>query len=239
MAETAKILSPEKTVLLPVKSAGCPMADMITAEQLLELKEKHPHAKVVTYVNSNAEVKALTDVCCTSANALKVTQNIDAEEIIFVPDKNLGSYCQRFTDKRIILWEGHCYVHSKITVKEVLQAKSNYPQAKLLIHPECSPQVVDLADEVLSTSGMLEYIKNCSAKTFLIATEEGIIHRIKKENLAKEIFSAGSPKICINMKKTKLKDVLKALEENVFEIIVPHDISQKAKKSLDNMLRFL
>ncbi|MDD4527432.1 MAG: quinolinate synthase NadA [Candidatus Margulisbacteria bacterium] len=239
MAETAKILAPDKKVLLPVKNAGCPMADMITAEQLAKLKKQHPKAKVVTYVNSNADVKALTDVCCTSANAVKIVQNIDAEEIIFVPDKNLGAYCQRFTDKKVILWEGHCYVHSRISPAEVKTAKQNLSDAPLIVHPECSPQVIDLADAVLSTAGMLEYVKKSKAKRFLIATEEGIIHRMKKENPEKQFYSAGTPKFCVNMKKTKLSNVLQALREETYQIEVPKDIAKKAKASLDRMLEYL
>lgn len=239
MAETAKILAPDKKVLLPAKDAGCPMADMISAEQLAALKVEHPNAKVVTYVNSNAEVKALTDVCCTSANAVKIVQNIDAEEIIFVPDKNLGAYCQRFTKKKIILWEGHCYVHSRIIPSEVRQAKLNLPEALLIVHPECSSQVIDMADAVLSTSGMLEYVKKAKSKIFLVATEEGIIHRMKKENPDKQFYCAGTPKFCVNMKKTKLKNVLQALEEETYQIEVPTDIAVKAKASLDRMLEYL
>lgn len=239
MAETAKILSPNKKVLLPVKEAGCPMAEMITVEQLKELKQKHPKAKVVTYVNSNADVKALTDVCCTSANAVKIVQNIDAQEIIFIPDKNLGSYCQRFTDKKIILWEGHCYVHSRMSPSEVKRSKMNLPEAPLLVHPECSSQIVDLADEVLSTSGMLEYVKKSSKNIFLIATEEGIIYRMKKENPNKSFFPAGIPRFCVNMKKTKLENVLQALEEEIHEIVVPKKIAEKAKMALDKMLEYI
>ncbi len=239
MAETAKILAPDKKVLLPVKDAGCPMADMITAEQLAGLKAKYPNAKVVTYVNSNAEVKALTDVCCTSSNAVKVVQNIDAEEIIFVPDRNLGAYCQRFTDKKIIIWEGHCYVHSRISPSEVRTARINLPEAVLIVHPECAPQVVDMADAVLSTSGMLEFVKKSSAKNFLIATEEGIIHRMKKENPGKQFYCAGTPKFCVNMKKTKLENVLHALETETYQIEVAKKIANKAKASLDKMLEYV
>ncbi len=239
MAETAKILAPDKKVLLPVKTAGCPMADMINAEQLAELKKQHPKAKVVTYVNSNAEVKALTDVCCTSANAVKIVQNIDADEIIFVPDKNLGAYCQRFTEKKIILWDGHCYVHNRISPSEVREAKTQLPDAPLLVHPECTSQVIDLADAVLSTAGMLKYVKEHNANRFIVATEEGIIHRMKKENPNKQFYSAGTAKFCVNMKKTKLSNVLESLENEQFEIVVDKEIAKKAKASLDKMLEYL
>lgn len=190
MAETAKILSPERTVLLPVKEAGCPMADMITAEELRELKEKYPDAKVVSYVNTNADVKAESDVCCTSANAVKVVKNVEAERIIFTPDKNLASYCQRFVDKEIIPWNGYCYVHERITKKEVLLAKKEFPDALLLVHPECNPSVIDLSDEVLSTNGMVKFSKESDKERFLMGTEEGLIYRLKKENSEKEFYIA-------------------------------------------------
>jgi len=238
MAETAKILSPNKKVLLPVMDAGCPMADMIDADQLTKLKAKHPKAKVVTYVNSNADVKALTDVCCTSANAVKIVQDIDAQEIIFVPDKNLGAYCQRFTDKKVILWDGYCSVHNRITSSEVISSKEVMIDAPLLVHPECSPAVIDLADEVLSTSGMMAYVNSSDAKRFIIATEEGIMYRMKKENPAKEFFAAGTPKICINMKKTAIQDVYNVLNQEDNQIEVAEDIAVGAKRALSEMLKY-
>jgi quinolinate synthase len=239
MAETAKILSPEKTVLLPVKEAGCPMADMVTAEELRELKEKYPNAKVVAYVNTNADVKAESDVCCTSANAVKVVKNIDAEEIIFVPDKNLASYCQRFTNKKIIPWDGYCYVHEGITKEEVLQAKKKFPDALLIVHPECNPAVIDLADEVLSTGQMVKFAKKSDKKRFLIGTEEGLIYRLKKENPEKEFYTAGSPKVCRDMKLTTLNDVYRALDEECFTIELPEEIAKRARNSLELMLKYV
>ncbi len=239
MAETAKILSPEKTVIIPRKDAGCPMADMITAEDLRMLKEKYPGAKVVSYVNTNADVKAESDICCTSANAIKVVRNIEAEKIIFTPDKNLAAYCQRFTDKEIIPWNGYCYVHEKIREEEVRLAKEKFPDALLLVHPECNPSVIDLADEVLSTSGMLNFAKKTDKKRFLIGTEEGLIYRLKKENPGKEFYAAGTAKMCRNMKLTTLNDVYFSLKEERYAIELPEGIIKSAKKALEAMLKYV
>jgi len=239
MAETAKILSPERTVLLPVKEAGCPMADMITAEELRELKEKYPYAKVVSYVNTNANVKAESDVCCTSANAVNVVKNVKAERIIFTPDKNLASYCQRFVDKEIIPWNGYCYVHERITKEEVLLAKEKFPDALLLVHPECNPSVIDLADEVLSTSQMVNFAKKSDKKKFLIGTEEGLIYRMKKENSDKEFYSAGTIKICQNMKLTTLNDVYLALKKEQYIIELQEEIINSSKRALEEMLKYV
>lgn len=239
MAETAKILSPEKTVIIPRKDAGCPMADMITAEDLRILKEKYPGAKVVSYVNTNADVKAESDICCTSANAIKVVRNIKAEKIIFTPDKNLAAYCQRFTDKEIIPWKGYCYVHEKIREEEVRLAKKKFPDALLLVHPECNPSVIDLADEVLSTSGMLNFVKKSDKKKFLIGTEEGLIYRLKKENSGKEFYAAGTAKMCRNMKLTTLNDVYFSLKEERYAIELPEGIIESAQKALEAMLKYV
>jgi len=236
MAETAKILSPGKMVLLPKKEAGCPMADMITAEDLRRLKKNHPDAKVVSYVNTNADVKAESDVCCTSANAVKVVKNICAEKIIFTPDKNLAAYCQRFTDKEIIPWNGYCHVHERITKEEVLLAKEKFPDAFLLVHPECNPSVIDLADEVLSTGGMVSFVKKSDKKRFLIGTEEGLIYRLKKENPEKEFYAAGTAKMCRNMKLTTLNDVYLSLKEERYAIELPEGIIESAGKTLTAML---
>jgi quinolinate synthase len=237
MAETAKILSPEKIVLLPRKEAGCPMADMITAEDLRILKEKYPGAKVVSYVNTNADVKAESDICCTSANAIEVVRNVKAERIIFTPDKNLAAYCERFVDKEIIPWNGYCYVHEKIRKEEVRLAKEKFPDALLLVHPECNPSVIDLADEVLSTSGMLDFAKKSDKKRFLIGTEEGLIYRLKKENPEKEFYTAGTAKMCRNMKLTTLNDVYFSLKEERYAIELPEGVIKSAGKTLKAMLR--
>jgi len=238
MAETAKILSPDKTVLLPRKEAGCPMADMVTSHDVIALKEKYPDAKVVSYVNTNADVKAETDVCCTSANAVEVVRNIDADRVIFVPDRNLGSYVGRFVDKEIILWDGYCYVHENITKKEVVQAKEKYPDALLLVHPECNPSVIDVADKVLSTGGMVNFVRESKAKKFLIGTEEGIIYRLKKENPDKEFYTAGTPRMCRDMKITTLNDVHHSLKYERYPIELPEEVMGKARNALEAMLRY-
>jgi quinolinate synthase len=238
MAETAKILSPKKTVIIPRKDAGCPMADMITAEDLRILKEKYPGAKVVSYVNTNADVKAESDICCTSANAINVVRNIRAEKIIFTPDKNLAAYCQRFTDKEIIPWNGYCYVHEKIREEEVRLAKEKFPDALLLVHPECNPSVIDLADKVLSTSGMLNFAKKSDKKRFLIGTEEGLIYRLKKENPGKEFYAAGTAKMCRNMKLTTLNDVYSSLKEERYAIELSEGVIKFAQKALMGMLKY-
>jgi quinolinate synthase len=238
MAETAKILSPKKMVLLPRKEAGCPMADMITAEDLRKLKEKHTDAKVVSYVNTNADVKAESDICCTSANAIEVVRNVKTERIIFTPDKNLAAYCERFTDKEIIPWNGYCYVHEKIRKEEVRLAKEKFPDALLLVHPECNPSVVDLADEVLSTSGMLDFAKKSDKKRFFIGTEEGLIYRLKKENPEKEFYTAGTAKMCRNMKLTTLYDVYLSLKEERYSIELAREIIKSAQKALEAMLKY-
>ncbi len=239
MAETAKILSPEKKVLMPREEAGCPMANMVTPEDILTMRKKYPNAKVVSYVNTNADVKAVTDVCCTSANAVEVVKNIDADEIIFVPDRNLGSYVKRFTDKKLILWDGFCYVHDRIASEEVLSSKKKYPEALLLVHPECRPEVIDIADEVLSTSGMINFAKKSSAQSFLIGTEEGIIYRLKKENPEKEFYNIEKPRICYDMKLTRLKDVYLALKEEKNETILPEEIINSSRKALEEMLKYV
>jgi quinolinate synthase len=239
MAETAKILSPEKTVLLPRKDAGCPMADMITRDELRALKAQHPDAKVVSYVNTSADVKAESDVCCTSANAVQVVRNVEADKIIFTPDKNLASYCQRFVDKEIIAWSGYCYVHERITKEEVLLAKQKYPDAVVLVHPECNPSVIDIADQVLSTSGMVDFAQKSEKRRFLIGTEEGLIYRLKKECPGKEFYAAGTAKLCRNMKLTALEDVLVSLREERYAIELPEDILKSARRALEAMLRYV
>jgi len=239
MAETAKILSPEKKVLLPRDNAGCPMANMVTPQDVLALREKYPRAKVVSYVNTNADVKAVSDVCCTSANAVEVVKNIDSDEIIFVPDRNLGSYVKRFTDKKMILWDGFCYVHDRISKEEVLSAKKRFPEALLLVHPECRPEVIDVADEVLSTSGMLKFTKKSSAKSFLIGTEEGILYGLKKQNPEKVFYNVGTPRVCSDMKLTHLEDVYLALKEEKNEITLSKDIISASQKALEEMLKYV
>jgi len=239
MAETAKILSPDKKVLLPRLDAGCPMAKMVDVQELKELKARHPKATVITYVNSTAEVKAESDVCCTSANAIRVVQNVDADEIIFTPDRNLADYVQRFTRKKIIPWEGYCYVHDRFTEEEVLRAKEAHPDALLMVHPECRPEVIDRADEVLSTSGMVRMAGESSAKTFLVGTEEGMLYRLKTENPEKTFYSAGSAKMCVGMKVTKIEDLYQAFVKEQYVIDIPQDIMDKARTALERMLTYV
>ncbi len=238
MAETAKILSPDKMVLLPRKEAGCPMADMITKEQLKEIKTKYPGAKVVSYVNTTAEVKAGSDVCCTSSNAIRIVQNIDAKGIIFVPDRNLASYVSGFTEKEIIPYNGYCYVHDRICAEYIKRAKETHPDAVVIVHPECRPEVIELADEVASTGGMVDFAKKSKAKKFVIGTEVGLIHRLKKENPKKRFFTAGPSLMCQNMKLTGLEDVYLSLKEEKYKIEIEQDIQREAKKALNRMLEY-
>ncbi len=239
MAETAKILSPGKMVLLPRIEAGCPMADMITKEQLMEIKAKHPEAKVVSYVNTTAEVKAESDVCCTSSNALKVVQDTNAKKIIFVPDRNLASYISGFTDKEIIPYNGYCHVHERIHVEDIKKIKQLHPDAVVLIHPECRSEVIKLADKVTSTGGMIKFIKKSKAEKFIIGTEEELIHRLKKENPEKKFFAAGRVLRCYDMKLTGLEDVYLSLKEERYKIKIEDQIQKKAKKALDKMLNYI
>jgi quinolinate synthase len=239
MAETAKVLSPSKKVLLPRLDAGCPMADMITLEDLMELKKRYPAARVVTYVNSSVEIKAESDVCCTSANAVEVVKNIDSDQVIFIPDQNLGTYVQsKIPGKKIILFEGHCYVHNRIKREEIEEMKIRYPLAKVIVHPEVRMEVIKISDEVLSTSQMLKFVTLSSSKQFIVATEQGLLERMKRENPSKEFFPALRPKICSNMKRTSLRDVYDSLNEEKYEITIDPDISKKAFSALDKMLSF-
>lgn len=239
MAETAKILSPEKKVYIPRKDAGCPMADMVDVEGLKKLKAEHPDAMVATYVNSTAEVKAESDVCVTSANAVKVVQNLEADKIIFTPDRNLAAWVQRFTDKTIIPWDGYCYVHQQYTVEEILQSKEKHPDGVVIVHPECPADVIDLADEILSTSGMIKFAQTTSAKKLLIGTEEGMIYRLRKENPEKQIYAAGTLKMCKGMKVSRLEDLFGALYHERYEMILPEEIMNKARTALERMLQYV
>jgi quinolinate synthetase A len=236
MAETAAILSPEKTVLLPAADANCPMAEMITAGELRVLKERFPDAAVVCYVNTSAEVKAESDICCTSSNAVKVVQSLDADQVIFVPDRNLGSYVARFTDKEIMPWEGFCFVHDRITPEDVKTARQLHPDAEVLVHPECRAEVVDLSDYVYSTSGMIEHVCKSSSKEFIIGTEVGILHRMKKDCPDKLCYPLSSQAVCITMKRTDLQKVHNALETLTPEVTVPEDVADRARLAIQRML---
>lgn len=237
MAESAKILSPNKTVLLPEINAGCPMADMVTAESLIEAKKKYPDATVVCYINSSAEVKAESDICCTSSNALKVIDSIHNKDILFVPDKNLGSYVAKMAPKKnIILWDGYCITHNKIKAEEVLKAKELHPDAILLVHPECQPKITELADFVGSTKQIIDYAKNSKHDKFIIGTEMGVLYQLKKDNPNKTFYLMSNGLICPNMKKTSLQSVHDALANKSYEINLNDDIINRSSRCLNKML---
>lgn len=236
MAETAAILSPQKMVVLPEKGAWCPMAHMITPEQLREMKSLYPEAAVVAYVNTTAEVKAESDICCTSANGVQVVNSLEQNQVIFVPDRNLASYVQRHTKKQIIPWNGYCYVHDHFTPDEVRSARALHPQAEVLVHPECRPEVIDAADYVFSTSGMGRHARTAFAKEFIIGTEVGMIYRLKKDNPDKEFYPLSEKAVCQNMKKTNLEKVLRALQTLEPRVTVPEEIAARAKRSIERML---
>jgi quinolinate synthase len=239
MAESAKILSPQKQVLLPVIEAGCPMADTVTAEDVCRARLEHPRAAVVTYVNSSAEVKAESDVCCTSANAVQVVNALSAEEIIFVPDKNLADWVARHTAKRIIPWAGSCCTHNNLKLADVEAALAEHAGAKFIAHPECRPEVCARADAVLSTSGMLKYVKNEPAAAFVIGTENGLLHRLRLENPGKQFFPVSPAMICRTMKMTTLSHVADALEFGRHAIEVPEPVRLRAARALDAMLQLV
>ncbi len=238
MAETASILSPDKIVLLPDSSAGCPMADMVTAEQLRDKKKGNPEAIVVSYINTTAAVKAETDICCTSANAPEIVSNVKNGEILFVPDQFLGQYVEsRVKDKKIMLWPGFCPVHAGIKAEHVLKVKEDYPMAKVVAHPECRPEVLGLADEVLSTSGMCRYAKRPDVNQIIVVTEIGIIHRMQKENPGKQFIPVSADAICPTMKLITPEKILRSLETLSPEVKVPEDIRLKAIGAVNKMLQ--
>lgn len=236
MAETAAILSPEKKVLLPDSNAGCPMADTLTPEKIRELKKKHPKAVVVCYVNTSAAVKAESDICCTSSNAVEVVESLKEDEIIFVPDMYLADYISRETGRKLIAWEGCCPTHAGIKPEDILRQKSLHPKAEVIVHPECVPEVIDLADEVLSTEGMCTYVNKASTREFIIGTDVGILYRLRKENPEKRFYAASEESLCSTMKITTLEKVLHSLREMEYQVEVPEDIRTKAKQALDRML---
>ncbi len=261
MAESASILSPEKTVLLPEIGAGCPMADMVTVKgprktrrdlytdimgitfefadefTLVDMKKKYPGVPVVAYVNTSAAVKAESDICCTSSNVVKVVESLKEDTIICIPDRNLSSYAARRTNKKIISWDGFCNVHmAHLDVEDVKRAKAEHPGAVLVVHPECPPEVQNMADQITSTSGMLRFCRESNHKEFVIGTEEGLLHRLKKDSPDKKFYVLNREMVCPNMKKTKLASVLTAMEKVQYVIKVPEDIRVKAKRALDKML---
>lgn len=261
MAESASILSPDKIVLLPELEATCPMAAMITVGEprkvwktfpgyeiqptfvfphdftLMDIKAQYPGVPVVAYVNTTADVKAESDICCTSANVVKVIDSLPEERVICIPDRNLSAWAQKNTGKKIISWDGFCHVHDRVTKEDVYKARKGYPDALLMAHPECRLEVLEIADHVTSTSGMLRFAKSSEAKKFIVGTETGIIHRLKKENPEKEFYPLRKDMVCPNMKKTTLKSVLHSLKEMRHIIKVEEDIRVRAKEALDRMLR--
>lgn len=260
MAESASILSPEKTVLLPEPGAGCPMADMIQVSSprtilktfpgyevqptfvfphefaLRDIKAMYPGAPVVAYVNTNADVKAESDICCTSANVVKVIESLPEEKVICIPDRNLSMWAQKNTEKQVIAWDGFCHVHDRVTKEDVFKVRKEHPDALLMAHPECRPEVLELSDHVTSTSGMLRFAKASNSNEFIVGTETGLMHRLKKENPEKVFYPLRKDMICPNMKKTTLKSVYAALKEMKHIIKVPEDIRVPAKRALDRML---
>ena len=237
MAETAKILNPSRTVLIPDPSAGCPMADMVTAEQLRELKARHPGAKAVCYVNSTAEVKAECDICVTSGNAEKVMATFPPEqEILFVPDRHLGGHIAGMLGREYTLWPGYCPTHAALTVKAIEDARRMHPGAPVLVHPECARDVRAAADERLSTGGMCRYARESSAREIVVGTETGILHRLRKENPGKSFYPASERLVCPNMKKNTLENLRDALRDMKTEVTVPDEIAERARRAIAAML---
>lgn len=236
MAETVSILSPDRCVLMPDPGAGCPMANMITAANVRDLRMKNPDAACVAYVNTSAEVKAEVDVCCTSSNAVEVVESVESDEVLFVPDKYLGQYVQSKTEKKLILWNGFCPTHVRIQAEDILREKKAHPGAETMVHPECTPQVTALADAVLSTGKMMEYAQKSNAKEYIVGTETGMLYALQKQNPGKRFYPATNLAVCPNMKKTTLSGVLSALKNMETRIDVPQDIRKKAARSIERML---
>lgn len=238
MAETAKILSPEKTVLQPVPESGCPMADMADAESLREFKKQYPGAVTVCYVNSTADVKTEVDICCTSGNAEKVVGNLPRDkQIIFLPDKNLGANIAKKLGRDMILWDGFCPTHMRIQPEMILRKRKEFPDAVVMVHPECTPEVVAISDQSLSTGGMLTFAKKTDAEKIIVGTEMGIIHRLQKENPEKMFIPISEQAVCMNMKMINLEDILESLEKMQYEIELDAGIIEKARKPIERMLK--
>jgi len=236
MAEAASIVCPDKKVIIPVKEAGCAMADMLTADQLREMKARYPGLPVVTYVNSSAKVKAESDICCTSANAIQVVKWTGAREVIMTPDRNLAAWVRRHTDQVIHAWDGYCPIHDELSVREVKKAMAEHPDALLMAHPECTEKILELADVVRSTSGMLDYARSSDATEFVVATENGLLHTLHKQNPGKKFYAASSGMVCQDMKKTGLEEIASALEYEAPVVKVPEDIRVKAYEAVERML---
>jgi quinolinate synthase len=237
MAETAAILSPAKTVLLPEIEAGCPMADMINGRELRSWKTHYPGLPVVCYVNTSAEVKAESDICCTSSNAINVVNSLGVEELLFVPDKNLAAWVARETGKKIIAWDGYCWVHHRFTPKDIEEARARHPEAEVWVHPECPLDVIDLADKTLSTGKMVLEARRTTRREIIVGTEKGILYRLAKENPAVKFYPARETALCVHMKMTTLAKVLRALETDTFRVEVPRDVADRARGAIQAMLK--
>ncbi|MEH0020984.1 MAG: quinolinate synthase NadA [Desulfobacter sp.] len=236
MAETASILSPDKTVLLPNTDAGCPMADMVTPDALMERKDALGGVPVITYVNSSAAVKAVSDICCTSANVIRVVNAMDADEVLMTPDKNLARYAAANTDKKVHLWEGYCPFHNTLETGDVAAAKAAHPDALFVAHPECPPEILELADSIQSTSGMIRFAGESSAFRFILGTEIGLLHPISKAHPEKAFFPASEKMLCQDMKKIRLEDILNSLDTLAGEIRVPEETRTKALGAVQKMI---
>ncbi|MBG9787291.1 quinolinate synthase NadA [Brevibacillus laterosporus] len=236
MGESAKILNPNKTVIIPDERAGCPMADMVNVEGLRKVKAQHPNAKVVAYINTSADVKAETHICCTSSNAQRVIESVDSDEIIWVPDKNLGHYVSQFTSKKMIIWEGYCNTHDQLSVQDIMLMKAEHPEALVVVHPECRPEVVTLADYVGSTTGILKFCRESNQKEFIIGTEDGTRYMLEKDSPNKQFYFASKYLVCPNMKVNTLKKCVEALETLKPQIYVPEHVANAARASLERML---
>ena len=236
MAESAKVLSPQKKVVMPVLEAGCPLADTLTVESLRKLKDEHPGAPVVCYINTSAAIKAECDICCTSANMLQVVESLPEKKLLFVPDKNMGRYLQTQTSKELILWKGVCPTHHRLKKEHIFELRRLHPEAKFIAHPECRLDVLELADAIRSTTGFFKYAAESDAAEFIIGTEMGVLPRMREVNPGKTFYAASEEMVCPNMKMTTLEDVLSVLETEENEVDVPEDIRDKAVKALERML---
>ena len=236
MAESAKILNQDKNVIIPDKNAQCPMAHMVKAKELIKLKEKYPEAEVVSYINTTAEIKCLSDICCTSSNGIDIVRNTKSKKVIFVPDRNLGSYIQaNVKNKELILWPGFCSTHNNIRKKEIVNLKESYPRAEVLVHPECKPEIIDIADQVLSTNGMVNYSRKSDKMEFIIGTEKELCYRLRKE-IPNKLFYPIKTAICPNMKKITLEKVLNSLETLEPKIQLSKKILDEAIIPLQKMM---
>ena len=238
MAQTAKIISPDKKVLLPNLNAGCMMADMINLHQMIDFKKKFPNVPVVCYINSTAEVKSECDICCTSSNAVEIVKSLNSPKVLFVPDKNLGKYVEsQLNGVEIITYEGCCPVHDNVTISNITEARTKYPKAKILIHPECKPKVSELGDYVGSTSGIINYVKSSTNNQFVIVTEKGVVDRLRRDYPQKEFIQISDNMLCDSMKLTTLEEILYALENEINEITLNEDIRLRSASCIERMLK--